>query len=350
MTADPQLIREAVLQAIERHRPLCIRGSGSKDFYAERVQGEPLALHEFTGIIDYEPGELVLTARSGTSLAELESLLATHGQMLAFEPPRFGGGTLGGCVASGLSGPRRPHTGAVRDFVLGVRIVDGKANDLRFGGQVIKNVAGYDVSRLMVGALGTLGVLLEISLKVLPRPAVERTLRFQLDEASALDFVNRWAGQPLPISATCHEDNSLSVRLSGCEVAVAAAQRRMGGEWLVEADEYWRSIRDQSAGFFRAVDPLWRVCVPATAPPLKSNLPQLIEWGGGLRWLSGHAEADELRRQATALGGHVIVFRNRPPNVQVFHPLSPAVYEIHRGLQREFDPHGIFNPGRMYQY
>ena len=219
-------ICERIKDAGARGTPLRVRAGGSKDFYGGALTGEPLDMSAYSGIVAYEPKELVLTVRAGTPLAEVEATLARDRQMLPFEPPHFGDAagnaraTIGGTVAAGLSGPRRAYAGAVRDFVLGARIVNGKGEDLAFGGRVIKNVAGYDVSRLMAGALGTLGVLTEISFKVLPQPAAETTLVFEMDEASAIAQANRWAGQPLPLSATAWEAGTLRVRLSGAESAV----------------------------------------------------------------------------------------------------------------------------------
>ncbi|HUP28647.1 MAG TPA: glycolate oxidase subunit GlcE, partial [Usitatibacter sp.] len=225
-----------VAQSAERKEPLRIRGGGTKDFYGGKASGDVVEISPYAGIVAYEPKELVLTVRAGTPVADVEAALDAQRQMLPFEPPRFEAGTatgratIGGTVAAGLSGPRRPYAGAVRDFVLGTRIVNGKGEDLTFGGRVIKNVAGYDVSRLMAGAFGTLGVITEISFKVLPRPAAESTLAFEMDEAEAIGSVNRWAGQPLPLSATAWQEGRLRVRLSGAQAAVDAARKKLGGE------------------------------------------------------------------------------------------------------------------------
>lgn len=347
MTAEPQRLQETIRLAGKSRRGIAIRGTGSKDFYGGPITGETLDASRYCGIVEYEPGELVLTVRAGTPIAEVEAATAEAGQMLPFEPPRFGGGTIGGCVATGLSGPRRPYGGAVRDLILGVRIVNGAGEDLRFGGRVIKNVAGYDVSRLMVGAMGTLGLLLEISFKVVPRPAAETTLRFEITEANAIETMNRWAGRPLPISATSYRAGALTVRLSGAEAAVRAARDALGGEIVANGESYWSSIRDQTDRFFAAEAPLWRISLPATTPPLGETLPQLIEWGGALRWIAGETEAKRLRAKVAALGGHVTLFRGGDKTVGVFHPLPAALAKIHRRLKKAFDPHGILNPGRM---
>lgn len=328
--------------------PLVIRAGGSKDWYGEAASGEVLDVSANRGIVAYEPGELVLTAHCGTPLAEIETLLEANGQMLGFEPPRFTeSSTLGGTLACGFSGPRRPYAGAARDFVLGVEIVDGKGERLRFGGQVMKNVAGYDVSRLMVGALGTLGVLLTASLKVLPKPQSELTLQFECSEMEAIRLANEWAGRPLPLSATAWLSGVLSVRLSGAHSAVAAAHRKLGGEVNPHGAEFWRSLRDQRAAFFRDGLPLWRLSLPPTTPPL--NLPgrQLITWGGAERWLKSEAAATEIRARAAAHGGHATLFSGAK-TAAVFQPLPPALMQYHRRLKQQFDPRGILNPGRLY--
>jgi glycolate oxidase FAD binding subunit len=333
---------------------LRIVGSGSKSFYGRATQGDVLDATSYRGVVSYESTELVLTARTGTSLAEIEAELAAKGQMLPFEPPHLGpGATLGGCIAAGLSGPRRAYTGAVRDYVLGVRMMDGKGDVLKFGGQVMKNVAGYDVSRLMAGSLGTLGLLLEVSLKVLPLPVEELSLRFDLAEREALEAMNRWAAQPLSLSATCYHDGVLTVRLSGAAAAVRSVRTKLGGE--VEADDYafWHSVREQQHEFFQTderdkASALWRLSLPSAAPSLQISGRQLIEWGGALRWLVSDSSAASIREQVAALGGHATLFRSAKDNDAPFHPLSPSVMQVHRRLKQSFDPHGIFNPGRMY--
>lgn len=337
-------------------RPLCLRGGGSKDFYGNRIVGQSSNMFDTTayaGIVDYEPTELVVTTRAGTRLAVLEAELRKQGQMLAFEPPHFSvAATLGGCVASGLSGPRRASAGAVRDFILGVRMLDGRGDDLRFGGQVMKNVAGYDVSRLLTGSMGTLGLLLEVSLKVLPLPPLELTLRMQMNQAEAIAKMNSWAGKALPVSATCFCDGELWLRLSGAEPAVRAAYAKLGGEKLTEDEgvAFWESVREQRHTFFQSEKPLWRLSIKSSTPPLSLPGVQLIEWGGTLRWLAGNADVVTMREAAQAAGGHATLFRSgSEPSVDVFHPLAPEMLAIHRRLKEKFDPAGIFNPGRMYR-
>ena len=338
---------ERIRAAHDSDSPLVIQGGGSKDFYGNTHEGEVLSTRTLTGVVDYQPKELVLTARAGTPLAEIEALLAEHNQMLAFEPPHFSGpATLGGSIAAGLSGPRRPYAGAARDFVLGVRMIDGIGQPLRFGGQVIKNVAGYDVSRLMVGALGTLGLITEVSLKVLPRPAAENTLQFELDEAAAILKMNQWAGQPLPLSATSWHAGVLTVRLSGAASAVHAAQARLGGEAMHDASGFWQRLRDQATPFFDK-RPLWRLAVKSTTPPLRLDDAQWIEWGGAVRWLASELPANTLREAARQAGGHATLFRGNAPVDGAFTPLAPALATLHDSLKQRFDPKGIFNRGRM---
>jgi glycolate oxidase FAD binding subunit len=340
--------------------PLRIRGGGTKDWYGQALQGELLDTRAYAGVVSYEPTELVITARCGTPLAEIEALLAQHCQMLAFEPPRFGAGsTIGGVVASALSGPRRASAGAVRDFVLGAVLMDGHGEALRFGGQVMKNVAGYDVSRLLAGSLGTLGLILEVSLKVLPVPLSVASLRFEMSEIDALRRLNEWGGQPLPISASCWHQGVLSLRLSGAEAAVVAAQRKLGGEEFggdaaggiggAAGTAFWASLRDQTHAYFDGGS-LWRLSVPSAASAIILRGEQLIEWGGAQRWLKAGdaAQADSIRRTVAAAGGHATLFRGEDKSPGVFHPLAPAVMKIHQRLKDAFDPAGIFNPGRMY--
>ena len=337
-----------IRDAAARRAPLRVRGGGTKDFYGRPAPGEILDMRVYSGIVDYEPTELVITGRAGTPLEEIEAAMESQGQMLAFEPPRFGSGaTLGGAIATGLSGPRRAYAGAARDFVLGVRMLDGKGTDLSFGGRVMKNVAGYDVSRLMTGALGTLGVLTEISLKVLPRPSAELTLRQERSAAEAIELMNAWAGKPYPITATCHAGSELYVRLAGAEPAVRAAREKLGGEEVADGTAYWNALRDHRLPFFEA-RPLWRVSVKSTTPPLALDGLQMIEWAGSLRWLRGPIQPAAVRAAAAAAGGHATFFRGEAVAGDVFHPLAPSLQKLHRRLKDTFDPQGILNRGRMY--
>ncbi|MFJ1467991.1 glycolate oxidase subunit GlcE [Massilia orientalis] len=340
-------------ELVRNGRPLRIRGGGTKDWYGQRLEGDILDTRDYTGIVDYEPTELVITARCGTPLADIEAALAQQGQMLAFEPPHVGpGATLGGAIASGLSGPRRANAGAVRDFVLGCRLLDGKGDVLSFGGQVMKNVAGYDVSRLLAGSLGTLGLLLEVSIKVLPRAPREATLVFEgVNEVDAIRNLNEWGGQPLPVSASCWHDGVLALRLSGANAAVDNAIRTLGGDVMPDCARFWASVREQQHPFFAGGMPLWRLSVPPTVGAIVPGSPQLIEWGGAQRWLRAPgdaATAERIRAVVAACGGHATLFRGGDKSVGVFQPLAPAIARIHERLKAGFDPAGIFNPGRMY--
>jgi glycolate oxidase FAD binding subunit len=340
-------LSETIRAAAARKQPLRIRGSGSKDFYAFALEGEPLELRAYNGIVDYEPTELVITARAGTPLAEIERTLAGGKQMFAAEPPHFGpGATLGGCVAAGFSGPRRAQSGSVRDFVLGAKVMNAQGETLNFGGQVMKNVAGFDLSRLMAGSFGTLGVLLEVSLKVLPIPEEEITLRFDADEAGAIERMNRWAGQPVPISGTCFVDGQLTVRLSGSSLGLAAARRQIGGEAVADGPAFWEAVREQRLDAFQG-GTLWRVSLKSTAEPLNLPGPQVIEWNGALRWLATDAPAEQVRAAARAGGGHATLFRGGNPDSPVMQ-LDPGVLALHRKLKASLDPQGIFGPKRLH--
>ncbi len=373
MQALIQQFSDTIRAAADAKRPLQIRGGGSKDFYGNAPTGELLDVSTYRGIVEYDPTELVITARAGTPLAEIEAAMRDRGQMLGFEPPHFshplpsplapppggegnvarpmpgtGTATLGGCVAAGLSGPRRPYAGSVRDFVLGVRILDGRGTDLVFGGQVMKNVAGYDVSRLMTGSLGTLGVILEVSLKALPLPATELTLMREATQDDAIRLMNTWAGKPLPITGTCHVEKRLYVRLAGAVPAVKAAAGKIGGEELNNAAEFWRDIRDQRDLFFSGDAPLWRLSISSTTPPLGLPGTQMIEWGGALRWLRADIDAMSVRKAARSGDGHATLFRNGNARTPAFHPLPVALLRLHQRVKQAMDPAGILNPGRMY--
>jgi len=365
---DPalQLLVDRVNSARAAGAQLCIRGGGSKDFYGEALQGELLDTRVLEGISSYEPTELVVTARCGTSLAELEAVLAENGQCLPFEPPHFGepaaptrlrGATVGGMVAAGLSGPSRAAVGSVRDFVLGATLLNGNGEVLSFGGQVMKNVAGYDVSRLLAGSLGTLGVILEASLKVTPIAAATLTLRLEMDQANALDKLNTWAGQPLPLNASAWWDGNLIVRLRGALAAVQSARTRLGGDIVQPefASPFWEGIRNHDDEFFvkaRAAigtgAALWRLSVPQTAPPLALSGELMLEWGGAQRWLCSAAPAALIRDAAAKVGGHATLFAAHDKSAGAFAPLRSPLDRIHRELKKSFDPSGLFNPGRLY--
>ncbi len=349
MTDISTQLCDQVKKAVTDNRPLRITAGNTKSFYGRVISGDVLDVSGHRGIVNYAPTELVLTARAGTQLQEIESTLASQGQMLAFEPPHFGdGATIGGTIACGLSGPRRAYAGAARDFILGSRLINGRGEHLRFGGEVMKNVAGYDVSRLLVGSFGTLGVITEVSMKTLPLPKHERTLVFEFDADTALQKMNEWAGKPLPISATCHTEGHLFVRLSGAENGVKAAVDKLGGEQMTTDPGFWKVLREQQHPYFAGAETLWRISVPAARPMLPLAGAWLLEWGGALRWYRGSAPAAQIRAAVHQAGGHATLFRGGDPNGELFHPLANGVRALHLNLKQAFDPAGIFNRGKMY--
>jgi glycolate oxidase FAD binding subunit len=345
-----------IRSAAADHRALRVRAGGTKDFYGNPPRGAVLDPRVASGIVTYEPSELSIAARCGTPLAEVETALDAAGQMLAFEPPYFGeGATIGGCIASGLAGPRRAAQGycygGVRDFVLGAKLLDGRGQLLSFGGMVMKNVAGYDLARLLTGSLGVLGVIVEVALKVVPRPKLETTLQIPMEETAALAQLNDWGGQPWPISASAWQHDTLSLRLSGSVAAVAAARSKLAGNALdgSAARAFWRDIREHTEPFFAGTAPLWRLSLPSTAGPVALGSEQLIEWGGALRWIRSSRTAAEIRARAQSLGGHATLFRGGQRAEGVFTPLSPAILAIHQRLRSQFDPAGIFDAQRLYR-
>ena len=363
MEFELQELSEQVMTARAAHRPVFIRGGGTKDFYGElgALNGKgshaELDLSVYRGIVNYQPSELVITARAGTLVSEIEQTLAEQHQMLAFEPPRFGlGSTIGGCVAAGLSGPRRMAAGSVRDFVLGAKLLNSTGTVLQFGGEVMKNVAGYDVSRLLAGSMGIFGAMVEVSIKVAPEPFQENTVVLEVDQATALAKLNQWRGQPLPISATAWYAQpdavvgELWVRLSGSQPAVASGRAKLGGQLIdpLAAISFWNSLRDQTHPFFQT-RPLWRAAVPPATPSL--NLGRtLIEWNGGQRWLADPAQGGAVRAAVAGCGGHATLFRyeSKPDDLSVFHPLETGLMNVSTRLKQELDPMGIFNPKRLF--
>lgn len=342
-------LQQAVEHAPHQNITLNIVGSGSKSFYGRHLEGTRLDVIGHHGIITYEPTELVMTARCGTPLMQIAALLAEHRQMLPFEPPHFGDrASLGGAVACGLSGPRRPFGGAVRDCVLGCTLINGQAEILSFGGEVMKNVAGYDIARLMVGAMGTLGLLLSISFKVLPRPTEEITVSLDMDSSKAIEAMNRWAGQPLPLSGLCYDGSRIYARLCGTAESVGLAQRRLGGKLLTQSEQFWHALREQEHPFFQGKQDLWRLSVAPATPMMDLPGEWLLDWGGAQRWLKSEAPAAEMFRAAATAGGHATLFRSDDRNAERFQPLAPALMKYHKRLKRAFDPSGLFNPKRMY--
>ena len=344
-----QAISERIQEALATRTAIAIQGSGSKYFYGRSTRGEILNVGDYRGIIDYTPSELVISARAGTPLAELETTLAQHDQMLPFEPPHFGEhATLGGSIACGLSGPRRPYAGAARDFVLGINCVNGNGEYLRFGGQVMKNVAGYDLSRTLTGSLGTLAVLLDIHLKILPRPESSITLTQACSATEAVQRMNQWAGKPLALSGACHMNGTLYVRLSGSRRGMQAAADKLGGDTLEAGEAFWGDLREQRLDFFAGETPLWRLSVAPASAALEIDGEWLIDWGGAQRWLRSDLPASKIRTAAVSVGGHATLYRGGDRNAEVFQPLPAGLLALHQRIKHTFDPAGILNPGRLY--
>ena len=324
-----------------------IFGSGSKRFYGETLEALPIDVSAHSGVIDYDPAELVITIRAGCKLSEIEDLLAQNRQMFGFEPPYYGAdATIGGMVASGLSGPRRAFSGGIRDFVLGVKMLDGRGEVLNFGGRVIKNVAGFDVSRVMVGSLGTLGVILEVSIRVIPVAETELTLAFEhgsVDEH--VRWINELGAEPYPITASSWVAGRSQLRLSGSEQGVRHAADQLGGD---RDEPCWVQLKEQTLDFFDSDQPLTRISLPPANAGLQGNWAQLIEWGGAQRWISGEVDIAALRLETEAMGGSVCAFQRHGADVSVFHPLPAAMLKLQRSIKSTFDPAGIFNPGRIY--
>lgn len=342
-------IQQQVRAAIDAVTPLNICAGNSKNFYGNPAQGETLDVSLHKGIVSYEPTELVITARCGSRLEELDAILREKNQMLAFEPAALtAASTLGGTIACNLSGPRRPFSGAARDFILGCKIINGHAELLGFGGQVMKNVAGYDVSRLMAGALGTLGIVMEVSLKVLPRPEVELTLMFSSTVATAIRNAHAWQRLPLPISAISFDNENTYLRLSGTENAVKQAQQKLGGEELNDATEFWRKHNQLNNDYFSTPGNLWRLSVPSAAEIMRLSGSWFYDWAGAQRWLISTESADVIRATAQAAGGHAVLYRSTS-NSERFQKLPEAMMQVHKQLKLAFDPHGIFNRGRLYR-
>ena len=345
---------DQIRQAAQDKTPLSIVGGDTKAFYGRQVAGTPFDVSGYAGIVSYEPTELVITAKCGTTLIEIEQRLEREGQMLGFEPPHCGPrSTVGGAVASGLSGPARPYRGALRDFVLGVDMINGRGQVLRFGGQVMKNVAGFDVSRLMAGSLGTLGVITQVSLRVLPSPQYEASLVWNFSKTEAHAQMLRLAREPWPITAMAFDGTQLRVRVSGSKAAVTDAIDRLNPHSHQYDDDYWQRLRDYELPFFGNTDEsLWRLSLPPAAPDVDVDGRWLWDWGGAQRWLSSATDGDELRRHCESHGGHALCFqdRTRPSTAEVFTQSAPALQTVFTRLKQAFDPDGIFNPGRHYAW
>lgn len=341
---------DQVQQAISTNTPINIVGGNSKSFLGRCTELQSLNTTEHIGVVNYEPTELVVTVRAGTSMKELNSLLADNGQMLPFEPPVLNSGTIGGVLACGLSGPARPFAGSARDYVLGMRVINGQGQTLRFGGEVMKNVAGYDAARLHVGAYGTLGVLLETSMKVLPVPEAELTLQRELNQANVTNELVSLMRQPLPISAAAIIDKTQYIRLSGSASAVAAAAKTCGGEPVDNASVFWNSLRELDHAFFNDDRPLWRISVPEFTPPMDLDGDWLLDWAGAQRFLKSNMDAEQIYAAAAAAKGHASCYSSAKmeASVPLFQPLAGAMLSLQKRIRDSFDADRIFNPGRYH--
>jgi glycolate oxidase FAD binding subunit len=342
-----QIIVDKVAGALDSGAALSIHGGNSKGFYGYPAQSEPLDISGHRGVVEYDPGELVMTCRAGSRLSEIREILRENGQHFPFEPPGFGdAATIGGTVACGFSGPARPWKGSLRDYLLGVKMVNGAAEVVQYGGQVMKNVAGYDLSRLLAGSMGTLGVLLETSFKVLPLPARELTLEFHCSQHQAIEKVNRWSGRPLPLSGAYWFEDCLRVRLSGAESEVARAASGLKPDLMGEHSECWLDLREHTLPFFSTAGNLWRLSVPPATGPLDIDGDCLLDWGGAQRWYCTAMPTDQIRELAAKAGGHATLFRGDEDG-EKFHPLAPALALMQTRIRQALDPNGVFNPGRM---
>ena len=340
-------LQQRVLHALENKTQLTIKAGGSKAFLGQRVEGEAIEVSQHRGIIEYDPRELVITARSGTPLSEIEDALAKSNQMLAFEPPHFGEhATLGGTIACALSGPRRPYSGSARDFVLGCKLLNGRGEIASFGGQVMKNVAGYDVSRLVTGAQGTLGIQLEISLKVLPRPAASITVSHECSEPGAIASMCGLLSKPYPVDGACYDGERCHVRISGSAQAVKEARKKIPGDVMNDAKSFWQNLREHELPYFHHKSRLYRIAVKPATKPLHIDGLWLLDWGGAQRWLYSDEDIATIRHQVALAGGHVTIFRGGDD--EIFQPLPSAMMALHQRLKSSFDPANIFNRGRLY--
>ena len=349
MKEKVELIKEHVFNAIEQKKPLKIVGGNSKAFLGRATKGSLLDVSDYSGIINYEPTELFITARAGTLLSDINNTLFKYGQMLGFDPPNYNTRTtIGGVIATGLSGSRRPYSGSVRDSVLGVRCINGLGKDLSFGGQVIKNVAGYDLSRLMTGAFGTLGIILEVSIKVVPIPEAEMTCSRSMTKGNAIVKMLELSGQVISLSGSCYYGGVLYVRLSGNENSIMATKKKIGFDTDEQDVNLWDQLRDFKAPIFNSDKNIWRVSVPITTVPKIGDSQFVLDWGGGLYWLNSDRSAKEIFDMAEEVGGSAMLFRGYDQKQEVFQPLTNGLLSLHKGLKKAFDPHRILNPGKIY--
>ncbi len=340
-----------ITRAAAAHQPLVVCGGRSKEFIGGVATGDSLDTTLHQGLVIYEPEELTLSALAGTSIAQIAELLARSGQMLAFNPPQFSNrSTLGGCIAAGLSGPERPFWGSARDAVLGVGLINGSGQILKFGGRVMKNVAGYDISRLMAGSWGTLGLITEVTLRVVPLPEHRETFTTAIDEAAALNALARWIRSGVPISAACHLNNTLHVQLSGSENSVKHARLHLEGDWAPQEHLFWNHVRDHTHPFFDSLENLWRCIVPPHTPPLPLEGNQLIDWAGAQRWYRGNTPAELVQSTAKKAGGYALLFRSRGVRPPLYSEISGPLLHLHQRLKAVFDPASIFNREKLFTH
>ena len=345
-------LQEYLQQAYARKEPVYIVGDNSKGFLGPRCEARPYSMKPYQGIVSYEPSELVVTVKAGTRLEELVAMLSEQQQMLAFEPPQYSiDSTVGGMVAAGLAGPRRPYAGSVRDYVLGVQCMNGQSQLLSFGGQVIKNVAGYDVSRLLCGSYGTLAVLTQVSLRVAPRPETELSYAIELERDAAFDQLHQWIMAGLPISAAAYYNQQCLLRVSGQEKVLQMMVQRLLPSTKVAIDNaFWQQLNTQQLDFFSANDmPLWSVYLPSGQHHLSLQGEHLWDWGGMRLWLKSDLPGSAIREHTASLGGHAVKMGQVMDDEEAFEPLPEALVKYHRRIKQAFDPGGILNPGRMYR-
>ena len=346
-----QAISAVIKEANASKQALQILGGNSKSFYGNKISAHALDVSKHIGIVEYEPSELFITARNGTLLSDIEATLEANNQMLPFEPPHFSSNaTLGGTVACALSGPRRPYASSLRDCILGAHIINGTGEHLEFGGKVMKNVAGYDASRLMCGAFGTLGVLTQISIKVSPTPQAEITLALDINQNEALDKMSAWTQTQTPISATFFYNNTLYVRIAGLEKSIEKIHKEIGGEKISSSDKFWKSVKNHELEFFQTEHPLWRIILPNNAPVLSINGDSCIEWNGGLRWIKSTEDAQQIIDHCQNIKAQASLFKAQSKPKDCLADISPSLKKLHLNLKTAFDPNRILNPGRMYSW
>jgi glycolate dehydrogenase FAD-binding subunit len=344
------ILKEQVLTAINEANPLKIIGGNSKAFLGRQIEGTTIDMSDYSGVVSYEPTELYISVKAGTLLSDVKKVLSEQNQMLAFEPPQINEKTtIGGIVATGLSGPRRPYSGSVRDFVLGIKCINGLAKDLSFGGQVMKNVAGYDLSRLLTGSYGTLGIIHEVTFKVLPLPEFELTGSIAIDRLAALKLMSELSTKPNPVSAVSYDGENLFVRFSGNEKTVNDSLKEFNLEKTKRGEEYWDNLCHYKHSVFNQDKPIWRLSVPQIAQIDLKDEECLIDWAGSQYWLASNRSADEIFSMAAEQGGSAMLFRGGDQEGAVFQPLSKTMFKFQQQVKQAFDPHYVLNPGKLYK-